>query len=118
TVHGLSKDYAIGLGRRRKIRANDALDFSVPSGRTLAIVGESGCGKSTFARLLMGLETATAGSIDLDGTDLARALVRQRPAPQLRNLQMVFQNPDETLNPSFSVGRQIARVVRRFGIER
>ena len=118
TVHGLTKDYAIGLGRRRKIRANDALDFSVPSGRTLAIVGESGCGKSTFARLLMGLETATAGSIDIGSRDLAQLPVRRRPASQLRALQMVFQNPDETLNPSFAVGRQVARVVRRFGIER
>ncbi len=118
TVRGLTKDYAIGLRRRRKIRANDALDFSVPSGRTLAIVGESGCGKSTFARLLMGLETATAGSIDIGGLDFARLPVRQRSAPQLRALQMVFQNPDETLNPSFAVGRQVARVVRLFGIER
>ena len=118
TVGGLTKDYAIGRSRRHKIRANDNLNFAVPAGRTLAIVGESGCGKSTFARLLMGLEIPTTGTIDLGGTDLACAPVRQRATAQLRALQMVFQNPDETLNPSFSVGRQIARVVRRFGLDR
>ena len=117
-VHDLTKDYTIGFGRRRKLRANDHLNFTVPGGRTLAIVGESGCGKSTFARVLMGLETASAGRIELDGANLASLPVRQHATAQLRVLQMVFQNPDETLNPSFPVGCQIARVVRRFGLER
>src|SRR5262249_43412560 len=77
--------------------------------------GESGCGKSTFANILMGLSTATGGTVLFETTDLARLPVDQRPTALLRKLQMVFQNPDETLNPCFSVGTQIARAVRKLG---
>jgi peptide/nickel transport system ATP-binding protein len=109
-VDDLDKTYA--LPRGLSIRANRGLRFGVRCGRTLAIVGESGCGKSTFARTLMGLEAATAGSIRFDGTELAKLPAERRPPKLLRALQMVFQNPDETLNPAYSVGRQIARAVR------
>ena len=109
-VDGLDKTYR--LARGLSIRANVGLRFGVARGRTLAIVGESGCGKSTFARTLMGLEDATAGTIRFDGADLARLPVNKRPPALLRALQMVFQNPDETLNPSYSVGRQVARAVK------
>jgi peptide/nickel transport system ATP-binding protein len=109
-VENLSKTYR--LARTLEIRANDGLNFAVGHGRTLAIVGESGCGKTTFARTLMGLEDATAGAIRFDGADIARMPVARRPAALLRALQMVFQNPDETLNPSYSVGRQVARAVK------
>jgi peptide/nickel transport system ATP-binding protein len=121
-VDRLSKDYALTPPGLRgllpfadplKVRANDGLSFDAESGRTLAIVGESGCGKSTFARILTGLERATGGRIDVDGADLARLSVVDRSRDQLRALQMVFQNPDETLNPSYRVGHQIARVARR-----
>ena len=95
------------------IRANRDLRFGVRVGQTLAIVGESGCGKSTFARTLMGLEPASGGSIRFDGTELAGLSAAQRPRTLLRALQMVFQNPDETLNPSYAVGRQIGRAVRK-----
>ena len=109
-VEGLDKTYA--LPRGLSIRANRDLRFGLRRGRTLAIVGESGCGKSTFARTLMGLEAATAGSIRFDGTELARLPAERRPPGLLRALQMVFQNPDETLNPAYSVGRQVARAVK------
>jgi len=108
-VEGLDKSYA--LPRGLSIRANRGLRFGVRRGRTLAIVGESGCGKSTFARTLMGLEMATAGSIRFDGTELAGLPAERRKPGLLRALQMVFQNPDETLNPAYSVGRQISRAV-------
>jgi peptide/nickel transport system ATP-binding protein len=109
-VEALDKTYTLAGGFM--IRANRGLRFGVRRGRTLAIVGESGCGKSTFARTLMGLETASAGSIRFDGVELATLPAERRKAPLLRALQMVFQNPDETLNPAYSVGRQIARAVR------
>ena len=107
----------VGLGRR-EIKANQKLSFRIRRGQTVAIVGESGCGKSTFAKVLMGLEAATAGQIWLGEIDLARLPVERRPRELLRTLQMVFQNPDETLNPSFTVGGQIGRAVRRLGVER
>jgi len=122
SVDWLSKDYRLTPPGLRgllpfadplRIRANDHLTFNAASGRTLAIVGESGCGKSTFARVLTGLERATGGRIEVAGTDLAQLSVIDRSREQLRALQMVFQNPDETLNPSYRVGRQIARVASR-----
>ena len=101
----------------RHVKANESLTFSAKRGETVAIVGESGCGKSTFAKVLMGLETATAGTIRLEGDDIATVPVRKRTQKQIRNLQMVFQNPFDTLNPSHSVGSQIARVIKKFGVE-
>ena len=124
-ARGLSKSHRIvdrsmaalfGDRPRRRIAANDALDLTATGGQTLAIVGESGCGKTTFARVVMGLDPADAGSLLFGGTDIAQRATVERDPTLLRAVQMVFQNPDETLNPSFAVGRQIARVVRRFGI--
>ena len=121
---GLEKHYLVdrrsfaGMLLRRpvgQVRANRGVGLAAPRGRTVAIVGESGCGKSTFARIVAGLDSATAGTLLIDGVDLARRPVAQRTAEQLRALQMVFQNPDETLNPSYSVGRQIGRVLRKLG---
>jgi peptide/nickel transport system ATP-binding protein len=117
-VTGLDKFYAIGRSAKRIVRANQQLSFEAERGRTLAIVGESGCGKSTFAKVLMGLTMASAGKILFETIDLARLPVERRPAALLRDLQMVFQNPDETLNPSYTVGTQIARAVRKLGVAR
>ena len=100
------------------VKANENLEFEAQGGETLAIVGESGCGKSTFAKVLMGLETATEGAINLGGENIAIIPVRKRRQELLRSLQMVFQNPEGTLNPSYSVGHAIARIVKKFGIEK
>jgi peptide/nickel transport system ATP-binding protein len=117
TVDGLDKVYPLrGHGSGHAVRANQDLTFEAMRGRTLAIVGESGCGKSTFANILMGLTSATGGKLLFETRDLAQLPVHRRPASLLRDLQMVFQNPDETLNPSYSVGRQIARAVLKLGV--
>ncbi len=126
-VAGLTKRYTIddrglfAMLRRRAaktITANAELSFRARRARTLAIVGESGCGKSTFAKLLTGLETATSGRLTIGDVDVATLPVERRSRELLRRLQMIFQNPDETLNPSYSIGRQIARVVRKLGVAR
>jgi peptide/nickel transport system ATP-binding protein len=101
----------------RHVKANEALSFSARGGETVAIVGESGCGKSTFAKVLMGLETATDGQIHFDGSDIGTLPVQERTPDQLGALQMIFQNPSDTLNPSHTVGAQIERVIKKFGIE-
>jgi peptide/nickel transport system ATP-binding protein len=109
---------ALISGKRiRHVKANEELNFSAREGETVAIVGESGCGKSTFAKVLMGLETGTDGEIRHKGTDLSEIAVRDRSPKQIGSLQMVFQNPFDTLNPSHSVGGQISRVIKKFGVE-
>ncbi|MDX1431487.1 MAG: ABC transporter ATP-binding protein [Gammaproteobacteria bacterium] len=102
----------------RFVKANEALDFDARRGETVAIVGESGCGKSTFAKVLMGLETVTSGEVTHDGKNIGTIPVRERSPRQIGSVQMVFQNPSDTLNPSHTVGGQIGRVIRKFGVER
>ncbi|MCC5978008.1 MAG: ABC transporter ATP-binding protein [Salinarimonas sp.] len=116
-VHDRSIAALIAGRSVRWVKANEALDFDARRGQTVAIVGESGCGKSTFAKVLMGLETATDGAIIFEGDDIAESAVTDRSKAQIAALQMIFQNPNETLNPSQSVGSQIARVIRKFGVE-
>ena len=109
-VEDLSKCYG-------EVSANEGLTFEVRRGETVALVGESGCGKTTFARILMGLTQASSGSLKLESLELSRLPVTRRKRATIRSLQMIFQNPFDTLNPTRSIGAQIARVVRRFGIE-
>ena len=116
-VHDRSIGALISRQGVRYVKANECLTFSARRRETVAIVGESGCGKSTFAKVLMGLETATGGEIHFGGHDIAAQSVHDRTPDQLSSLQMIFQNPNDTLNPSISVGGQIARVIRKFGVE-
>ncbi len=96
-----------------EVRALNDVSISARRGMTLAIVGESGCGKSTLAKVLMGIEKATDGKVMLEGADIGGVRVEDRPSGVKRNLQMVFQNPESTLNPSHSVGFAISRSLRR-----
>jgi peptide/nickel transport system ATP-binding protein len=102
--------------KSRFVKANEKLDFEAREGETVAIVGESGCGKSTLAKVLMGLEESSGGEVLVNGLEVGHMPVRKRPAGLISSLQIVFQNPFETLNPSHSVGAQIARVLRKFGV--
>ncbi|MFC7219994.1 ABC transporter ATP-binding protein [Streptomyces polyrhachis] len=85
------------------VRAVDGVSFDLHRGETLGIVGESGCGKSTVAKLLMRLETPTAGQILYKGEDIAKLSGRALKAVR-RNIQMVFQDPYTSLNPRMTVG--------------
>ena len=85
------------------------VSFSVPPGRTLAVVGESGAGKSTLARIVAGLEAPDTGSVTLGG-----APVRLRPG-RVSPVQMVFQNPFDALNPLRSIGASVGEPLRRLG---
>ncbi len=115
-VHDRSIRALISGSTVRYVKANETLSFDAKRAETVAIVGESGCGKSTFAKVLMGLETATDGAIHFGGADISKVPVRERSPGQIGAMQMVFQNPNETLNPSHTVGAQIGRVVRKFGV--
>ena len=98
------------------MKANETLSFEARESETLAIVGESGCGKSTFAKVLMGLETATSGDIFLDGKSIGSTAIEARDTKTVADIQMVFQNPFDTLNPSMTVGRQIMRALEIFKV--
>jgi peptide/nickel transport system ATP-binding protein len=102
------------LGRRRwPVRALNDVDLAAARRQTLAIVGESGCGKSTLAKVLVGIEVASQGCVMLDGTEVGRLGIDRRGRELKRKLQMVFQNPESTLNPSHTVGYAIGRALRR-----
>ncbi|EAQ24527.1 oligopeptide/dipeptide ABC transporter, ATP-binding protein [Roseovarius sp. 217] len=105
-----------GSSGKKVVKANETLSFEARESETLAIVGESGCGKSTFAKVLMGLETATEGQILLDNRNIEQVPIEKRDTQTVADVQMVFQNPFDTLNPSMTVGRQIIRALEVFGI--
>jgi peptide/nickel transport system ATP-binding protein len=106
TVRDLTKNFRVrGSGFRSyaTVHAVSGISLDLEPGRCLGLVGESGCGKSTVARLLMRLEQPTSGSIKLDGTELT-GLSDGALRPFRRDVQMVFQDPYSSLNPRLSVG--------------
>ena len=121
-IDGLKKYYNVaankmfGGGDTRTVKANEEITFHACESETVAIVGESGCGKSTLAKVLLGLETATEGSVTLDNKEIGNTDVGDRSKSDVASVQMVFQNPFDTLNPSHSVGSQIIRTLEKFGI--
>ncbi len=114
-VVGNSLQDVLGRGQKRFVKAVEGASFSVPKGRTLGIVGESGCGKSTLVKTIIGLESPTAGKMEFMGFDITNELSK-RDVKIIQELQMVFQNPDSTMNPSYTVGQQIGRPMLRFGV--
>jgi peptide/nickel transport system ATP-binding protein len=95
-----------------RVVAVDGISLDIPPGITVGLVGESGSGKSTLARAIAGLEPLDSGALDWHEQPLARA-VQQRPRSVLRELQMVFQDPDSTLNPRHTVRTLLERSIRR-----
>ncbi|QDY69344.1 ABC transporter ATP-binding protein [Qingshengfaniella alkalisoli] len=120
-VENLKKYYEVsgnalfGTDADKLVKANESLSFEAREGETLAIVGESGCGKSTLAKVLLGLETATSGKIRLYNQTIHDTPIEKRNTDTVSSVQMVFQNPFDTLNPSMTVGRQIIRALEIFG---
>lgn len=112
----VSANALFSSGSKKVVKANETLSFEARESETLAIVGESGCGKSTFAKVLMGLETATDGEILLDNQSIGNTPIEERDTKTVADVQMVFQNPFDTLNPSMTVGRQIIRALEIFKI--
>ncbi|MBI5952312.1 MAG: ABC transporter ATP-binding protein [Chloroflexi bacterium] len=108
TVGGL-----FGLEKRKYVRASDDVSFTIKRGRTLGVVGESGCGKSTMAKAIVGLEPLYEGKVDFLNVDISKPL-NKRGIESIRELQMVFQDPNGVLNPSYTIGEQIAFSLRRF----
>jgi len=120
-VEGLAKTFDVSapwLNRvvdrrpRQFVHAVDDVSFTIQRGTTLALVGESGCGKSTVARLLVGLYTPTRGRVVFGGVDATAAA---RPTSMRRRMQMIFQDPYASLNPRWKVREIVAEPLREHG---
>ena len=108
-IENLSKHYR---SRTKTVRALDGVSVSVNRDSVLGVVGESGCGKSTMGHTVSGLLTPSEGRILFDGVDLAVSW-KKRSTETLRDIQLIFQNPGRSLNPSFTVERIIGRPMKR-----
>jgi peptide/nickel transport system ATP-binding protein len=96
------------------LRAADDINFQITAGETLSLVGESGCGKSTIARCVAGLQPLTGGSVRIAGHDTARIASGAAGRTKRRQTQMIFQDPYASLNPRWRVGRVLADPLRAF----
>jgi peptide/nickel transport system ATP-binding protein len=103
---------------RQLLRAVDDVSFAIRRGETLALVGESGCGKSTIARLIVGLHAPSRGRITFDGVVLADRARAERAQAQRRRMQMIFQDPYASLNPRWRVRELVAEPLRVLGLVR
>jgi oligopeptide/dipeptide ABC transporter ATP-binding protein len=111
-IQGLKKHFPLkaGLFRRDTVKAVDGVSFSIAPGETFALVGESGCGKTTIAKLVLLLERPSAGCIRFDGQDLATATAAQ-VKDYRRQAQAVFQDPYASLNPRLRVRTIVAEPI-------
>ncbi|MBI4612315.1 MAG: ABC transporter ATP-binding protein, partial [Planctomycetes bacterium] len=120
SVQGLVKHFPITRGvifqsRAGTVRAVDGVSFGIEKGKTLGLVGESGCGKSTTGRAILRLLEPTAGSVRFAGTDLLSLRAREMRAAR-RRMQIIFQDPYACLDPRMTVGSIVAEPLRIFGI--
>ncbi len=125
SVHGLSKTFDVSppwlnrvIERKPKafVHAVDDISFSIPKGKTLALVGESGCGKSTVARLLVGLYAPSAGKVMFDNQDVGDVLRGDNAKALRKRMQMIFQDPYASLNPRWRVADIVAEPMLEHGI--
>ncbi len=101
---------------RQFVHAVDGVSFDIPKGKTLALVGESGCGKSTVARLLVGLYKPSGGSVTFDGRDTREWFAAKDSLSLRRRLQMIFQDPYASLNPRWKVAEIVAEPLTEQGV--
>ncbi|MGJ7510807.1 ABC transporter ATP-binding protein [Variovorax sp. GT1P44] len=124
-AHDLAKSFDVSppwlnrvLERKPRVmlKAVDGVSFSIERGKTLALVGESGCGKSTVARLLVGLYAPTRGGMQFDGQDAHAAFKTPQGRTLRRRIQMIFQDPYASLNPRWIVEDIVGEPLREHGI--
>jgi oligopeptide/dipeptide ABC transporter ATP-binding protein len=121
TVENLTKHFAVQRGLLRRVvghvKAVDGVSFSIAPGETLCLVGESGCGKSTVGRTILGLLQPTDGRIVLAGADIS-GLSEGELRPHRQRMQMVFQDPYSSLNPRLTVGEIVGEPLENFELAR
>ncbi len=118
-VQGLKKYFPVRRGFLQRvgsyIRAVDGVDLTIQNNQTLGLVGESGCGKSTVARLILRLLNSDAGSVHFQGMEIT-SLNEREFKPMRTKIQMIFQDPYSSLNPRMTVGQTITDGIRMAGI--
>ena len=119
SVEGLKKYFPVRRGFLQKvfgwIRAVDGVDFDIEKGKTLGLVGESGCGKSTASRLILKLLEPDEGKIVFQGRDISRFSQKQMK-PLRKEMQVIFQDPYGSLNPRMTAGESIEEGLRASGV--
>jgi oligopeptide transport system ATP-binding protein len=116
-VQDLAKHFKLNNSRNQVVHAVDGISFKIPRGKTLGLVGESGCGKSTCARTVIRIYEPTAGKIILDGQDITK-LSQKELKPIRKKMQMIFQDPYASLNARMVVRDIIAEPLVAHGIIR
>lgn len=118
-VKNLSKTYESSLGifskKKSIVHAVDDVSFQITKGETLGLVGESGCGKTTLSRMLLGLIPASSGQILFNGKDLC-ALSQSEMRSMRKEMQIIFQDPYSSLNPKHTIGNSIMEPMMTFGL--
>ena len=117
-VNGLRKYFPVQRGFLKKVagwvKAVDGVDFEISRGKTLGLVGESGCGKSTIGRLILKLLEPDEGDVRYKGRDISR-LTQDEIKPLRKEMQIIFQDPFGSLNPRMTVGQSIEEGLRTLG---
>ncbi len=116
SVRHLSKSYTRGVARRQRIDAVKDVSFSIPAGTAMGIAGNSGCGKSTIARMVMGLIPPDDGAVFLDGRQVSGLKAGEMKTVR-RQMQIIFQHPESSLDPRRKIIESVLEAMEIHGVK-